>query len=141
MTVVFGGDGPARETLERRAEDVDTKVVFLGFLEREELPEFYSALDVFAFPSPVETQGLVALEAIACGTPVVAVDDGALSETVESGRTGYHYDRGDVEGFETAIERALENGEALSRSCLERRPEISLDRSMDRLESTYERLL
>ncbi|MFB6132430.1 MAG: glycosyltransferase [Halanaeroarchaeum sp.] len=141
VTVVFGGDGPARGTLERRAANMDTEVVFLGFLDREELPEFYSVLDVFAFPSPVETQGLVAMEAIACGTPVVAVDDGALSETVEAGRTGYHYDRGDVEKFGTAIERALENSDALSRYCLERRPEISLERSMDRLESTYQRLL
>lgn len=141
VTVVFGGDGPARESLERQADRLDTEVIFLGFLDREELPEFYSALDVFAFPSPVETQGLVALEAIACGTPVVAVNDGALSETIVSGRTGYHYEQGDVDGFGAAIERAVENAPSLSRSCLDRRPDISLERSLNRLESTYERLL
>ncbi len=69
VTVVFAGDGPARESLEATAEHSDADVRFLGFLDRVELPELYSALDVFAFPSPVETQGLVALEANAAGRP------------------------------------------------------------------------
>ncbi|MFB6070631.1 MAG: glycosyltransferase [Halanaeroarchaeum sp.] len=141
VTVVFGGDGPAREDLEDRADTLDVDARFLGFLDREELPEFYSAIDVFAFPSPVETQGLVALEANACGTPVVAVDAGALSDTVHDGRTGYHYEPGDVEGFARAIDRAFDELTDLSESCLERRTALGLDRSMDRLESIYARAL
>ncbi len=74
-------------------------VRFLGFLERDELAAFYSALDVFAFPSPVETQGLVALEANACGTPVVGANAGALSNTIVAGETGYHFESGDIEGI------------------------------------------
>ncbi|AKH97734.1 glycosyltransferase [Halanaeroarchaeum sulfurireducens] len=141
VTVVLAGDGPARESLEETAAALDVDAIFLGFLERENLPAFYSTLDVFAFPSPVETQGLVALEANACGTPVVAVDSGALSATVEDGITGYHFGPGDVAGFRNQIERALKNGDSLSQSCLDRRSEISLEMSMDRLEDTYERLL
>ncbi|MFT4923861.1 MAG: 1,2-diacylglycerol 3-alpha-glucosyltransferase, partial [Haloarculaceae archaeon] len=55
LTVVFGGDGPAREDLEAAAAAADIDARFLGFLPREDLPAFYSTLDVFAFPSPVET--------------------------------------------------------------------------------------
>jgi len=138
VTVVFGGDGPAREDLRSRAESMDLDVRFLGFLDREELPSFYSALDIFAFPSPVETQGLVALEANACGTPVVGVDKGALSDTIDDGQTGYHYPRGDIEAFTRAIARALDERERLRKVCLDRRDTLSVDHSIDRLVDIYE---
>ncbi|MFB6094162.1 MAG: glycosyltransferase [Halanaeroarchaeum sp.] len=141
VTVLFGGDGPARADLEERAAALDVDARFLGFLDREDLPAFYSLLDVFAFPSPVETQGLVALEAIACGTPVVAVDRGALRSTVDEGVTGYHFPHGDVESFAAAIERAIENGPALAAGCLDRRESIALKRSIDDLEAVYRRVV
>ena len=137
-TFVFGGDGPARGDLEARAADLDVDIRFLGFLDREELPEFYSALDVFAFPSPVETQGLVALEANACGTPVVGTDSGALSETIDDGETGYHFPTGDAEAFADAIRRALNERDALSEHCLARRDAMSVEHAVDRLETVYE---
>ena len=139
-TLVFGGDGPARADLERAASEADVDARFLGFLDREELPEFYAALDVFAFPSPVETQGLVAMEANACGTPVVGVDSGALSNTVVDGETGYRYPEGDIEAFRDAIERALAEYDALRETCLDRRDVVSVERSVDRLADVYGRL-
>ncbi|NHN40027.1 glycosyltransferase family 4 protein [Halorubellus sp. JP-L1] len=138
VTVVFGGDGPARERLEARARRADVDVRFLGFLDREELSAFYSALDVFAFPSPVETQGLVALEANACGTPVAGVDAGALADTIDDGTTGYHYDPGDIDGFGDAIERALAEHDRLAENCLDRRDSISIDTAVDELERHYD---
>ena len=137
VTVVFGGDGPAREYLEADARERDLDTRFLGFLDREELPAFYATLDAFLFPSPVETQGLVALEAFACGTPVVGVDSGALSDTVDDGVTGYHYAEGDIDGFAAAIERTLTERETLSDHCLERREDISVESSVDRLAELY----
>lgn len=141
VTVVFGGDGPARSEIEAHADTADVDVRFLGFLDREDLSPFYSALDVFAFPSPIETQGIVALEANACGTPVVGVDEGALSETIIDGETGYHFDSCDIDGFRMAILRALEERETLSVSCLARRADISVEHSVDRLEAVYEAIL
>ncbi|MFC6872171.1 glycosyltransferase [Halobellus marinus] len=140
-TVVVGGDGPARDDLEALAADLDLDARFLGFLPREELPAFYSALDAFVFPSPVETQGLVALEANACGTPVIAVDAGALSNTVESGVTGYHYDPGDVAACREAIDRVLDERAALSAACLDRREEMSVEHAVDELSALYERVV
>jgi glycosyltransferase involved in cell wall biosynthesis len=136
-TVVFGGDGPAREELADRARKSDADVRFLGMLDREELPNFYSALDAFAFPSPVETQGLVALEAMCCGTPVVGADAGALADTVEEGETGYHFEPGNPSALVSAVERTLAERERLSERCLERREEFGVDAALDRLEDVY----
>ncbi|CAI49700.1 probable glycosyltransferase, type 1 [Natronomonas pharaonis DSM 2160] len=135
--VVIAGAGPATPELRRRTaarEDVR----LLGFLERNELPAFYTALDAFAFPSPVETQGLVALEAIACGTPVVAADGGALPETVDSGETGCHFPVGDVRAFRTALRQTLARTDVLSDRCVARREQLAVERAIDRLGDVYE---
>ncbi|WP_435077076.1 glycosyltransferase [Halococcus sp. AFM35] len=140
-TFVLGGDGPARKTLQEEAAERDADVRFLGFLDREELGEFYSALDVFAFPSPVETQGLVALEAMACGTPVVGVNSGALTETIDDGKTGYHYEPGDIAGFRDALGRSLAERDGLSSTCRSRREAMSVEHSVDALAAVYDTVL
>jgi len=139
-TLVFGGDGPARPDLEARASRRGVDARFLGFLDRDELSAFYSALDVFGFPSPVETQGLVALEANACGTPVVAANAGALADTVEEGATGYHFEPGDTDAFRAAVERALAEKESLGEQCLRRRDAMSVEHAIERIAAVYDRL-
>ncbi len=136
-TVVLGGDGPARSELEARAAGTDADVRFLGMLDRETLPAFYSALDAFAFPSPVETQGLVALESICCGTPVVGADAAALADTVEEGETGYHFEPGRPSALVAAVERTLADQERLVENCLDRREAFGVDAALDRLEDVY----
>ena len=140
VTVVLGGDGPARPGLERQAADLGVDVRFLGFLDREELPAFYAALDIFAFPSPVETQGIVAMEANACGTPVVGANAGALSNTVVDGETGYHFESGDIDDFRTTIQRALYDREMLAETCLAHRDSIGVDAAVDQLAEVYAKL-
>ncbi|WP_256684601.1 glycosyltransferase [Halococcus qingdaonensis] len=139
-TFVLAGDGPANKTLQEEADESDADIRFLGFLDREELPALYSALDVFGFPSPVETEGLVALEAMACGTPVVGVDSGALTETIEDGETGYHYERGDIDAFRDALGRALAD-DGLSATCRSRRESMSVEHSVDSLADVYDTVL
>jgi len=140
VTLVFGGDGPARGDLEERADDRGVDARFLGFLDREELPAFYTALDLFAFPSPVETQGIVAMEAAACGTPVVGADSGALADTIAEDIAGYRHESGDVEEFRARIRQGLRDRERLSQACLARRAEISVEHTLDRLEEHYDAL-
>jgi glycosyltransferase involved in cell wall biosynthesis len=140
VTLVFGGDGPARSDLEAQAADAGVDAHFLGFLDREELPAFYSVLDVFAFPSPVETQGLAALEANACGTPVAGVNSAALAETIDHGETGYKAPADDIPAFRDVIRRTYSERERLRETCLDRRESMSVERSVDELATLYESL-
>ncbi|WP_147805042.1 glycosyltransferase family 4 protein [Alkalicoccus halolimnae] len=83
------GDGPHRSVLENKFSGTDT--VFTGFLHGEELAGAYASADAFVFPSTTETLGLVLLEAMASGTPVIAADSGPTREQVEHEKTGLLY--------------------------------------------------
>jgi 1,2-diacylglycerol 3-alpha-glucosyltransferase len=137
VTLVMGGDGPARADIEARAAEQGVDARFLGFLDREDLPAFYTVLDVFAFPSPVETQGLVALEANACGTPVAGVDAGALADTIEDGENGYRASTCEAGAFADTIARTLDEADSLSERCLDGREAISVEYAVDELQQLY----
>ena len=83
----------------------------LGFLPRARLAELYADADLFVFPSPSETCGLVALEAMASGLPVVGADAGGIRENIIPGITGALVQPGDVEGFAFAIQSLLLDSE------------------------------
>ncbi len=68
---------------------VETRTTFTGTVQQTELPAYYSAADVFVLPSYYESFGLVALEAMACGTPVIASRVGGPGSFITSGETGY----------------------------------------------------
>ncbi|MFF0435701.1 glycosyltransferase [Streptomyces sp. NPDC004327] len=81
--LVVAGDGPLRPALERRARQQRLPVRFLGHVgDREQLADLQAAADVCLAPGPAETFGLAALEALACGTPVVCSASSALPEVV-----------------------------------------------------------
>ncbi|WP_019884750.1 glycosyltransferase [Streptomyces purpureus] len=81
--LVVAGDGPLRATLERRARAERLPVRFLGHVgDRESLADLQAAADLCLAPGPAETFGLSALEALACGTPVVVSGSSALPEVV-----------------------------------------------------------
>jgi alpha-1,6-mannosyltransferase len=79
--LVVAGDGPLRRRLQRRAVREELPVTFAGFLpDRTDLAALLASADVALAPGPVETFGLAALEALACGTPVVVSAESALPE-------------------------------------------------------------
>ena len=93
LVVIGGGEHSQREIeqLQKLACNLNMQdsVTFLGLIKHEQLPYFYSAADVCVVPSYYESCGLVALESLACGTPVVATDVGNLKSVIRQGETGY----------------------------------------------------
>ncbi|MCK4722713.1 MAG: glycosyltransferase, partial [Dehalococcoidia bacterium] len=85
----------------------DGKVTFCGAMEHGEMPLFYSAADICVVPSYHESFGLVAVEALACGTPVVASCVGGLATIVKDGETGYLIDELSPEAFAQRLELLL----------------------------------
>lgn len=87
---VIAGTGPALDHYKRLAAHyrLDGKVVFTGFVNGKDLPEYYAASDMLCMPSTFETQGIVTLEAMACNKPVVGADYMALKDLVVDGFNG-----------------------------------------------------
>ena len=110
--VIIGGDGrqtPASIALRRfvRRASIESIVRFQGRVEHELLPLYYSAADVLVVPSYYESFGLVALESLACGTPVIAARVGAMDSLVQHGRTGLLIDTPSPRSFASAVERIV----------------------------------
>jgi len=78
---------------------MDRMVVFLGKRGQDTLPYYYSAAEVLVMPSHYESFGMVALEAMACGTPVIASQVGGLAFLVQDGITGFHVPNGDADAL------------------------------------------
>jgi len=92
--LVIGGDDKTQSEIERLRSlskylHIDDSVTFLGLVSQEELPPFYNAANVCVVPSYYESFGLVALESLACGTPVVATRVGGIESVIRQGETGY----------------------------------------------------
>lgn len=82
-------------------------VTFLGSRSQEILPLYYAAADVVVMPSHYESFGMVALEAMACGTPVIASRVGGLQFTVRDGITGFHFPARDVDALADRLTQIL----------------------------------
>lgn len=103
------GDGPARPGLQRLASTlgIADRVKFRGFIERSALAKVYRDYDAFVTASTIETQGIVLLEAMAAGVPVVGVDALAIPEIVQNGRAGIIVPPGDDAAIAEALVRVL----------------------------------
>jgi D-inositol-3-phosphate glycosyltransferase len=92
--VIIGGDEHSQIEVDRLrglagALGIAGSVTFQGIVKHHRLPDFYSAADVCLVPSHYESFSLVALESLACGTPVVAADVGDLKNIIRQGETGF----------------------------------------------------
>ncbi len=147
-----GSDGPelgpelARVRDLAAARGVANGVIFRGPQPHDALPAHYAAADVVVVPSRYESFGLVAVEAMACGTPVVASRAGGLAYTVEDGQNGFLVPYGDTEGLAAALARVLRDEPPglrarLSAGAIETAREFGWDGVTDRILALYEGLI
>ncbi|PPD58702.1 glycosyltransferase [Dehalogenimonas etheniformans] len=112
--VVIGGDEYSRAALERLKTLADIlrisdRVEFIGAVPQRELPWYYASADVVAVPSYSETFGMVALEAVSSGTPVVSTDVGAASLIIKEGFSGSVVSGNEPSALAPALTKWLEN--------------------------------
>ena len=108
---VVAGEGPQARAVDAEAGWIRR----VGFLDRQQLADLYASADVCVLPSRTETCGLVALEAMASGVPVVAAGAGGFQDSIESGHNGVLVAPGDARGFAAAIARLALDPEERSR--------------------------
>ena len=103
------GKGPEGEALKKQAQQngVYSKIVFAGFVPDEELKDHYQQSDIFALPSLYEGFGIVYIDALACGLPVVTTFCGGPEEVIDE-TNGYLVPVGDADRFAYAISKALD---------------------------------
>jgi D-inositol-3-phosphate glycosyltransferase len=99
----------------RRELGVKDLVTFLGKQDQASLPYYYSAADIVVVPSHYESFGMVALESMACGTPVVASQVGGLAFLIQDGETGFHVPDQDPVAFSDQLFAILDNDELYAR--------------------------
>jgi glycosyltransferase involved in cell wall biosynthesis len=136
------GDGPHRQQLERCFEGTPT--TFVGYLAGEELASAYACGDAFLFPSSTETLGLVLLEAMAAGCPVVGADRGGIPDIVSDGENGCLYDPDQPHSLTAAVQRLL--GESQTRASLRQAARQEAERwgwagATDQLRAYYRKVL
>ena len=139
------GEGPGRKKAEQAAArlGLDDKVHFIPFVDR--IQDWLSQADLLIHPSEMESFGLVSLEAMSCGVPVVAYRAGGLPEVVSDGVNGYLLEVGDVAGAvekATSLLRERDRWESFSREGQETaRSRFSLGRVVPRYEKYFREVL
>lgn len=137
------GDGPDRNRTEKRCREMGIcdHVRFLG--KQEQVEEILSVADLFIIPSGSETFGLAALEAMACGVPVISSNIGGLPEVNIQGETGYLCELGDVEAmgrYATDILKDEELHKKMSKNARARAEKFELSNIVDIYEDYYRKI-
>ena len=143
-TLVLAGDGPERDLAEQEVDRLKLRgdVRFLGKVDQ--VAELLRGGDLFLLPSASESFGLSALEAMACGVPVVATRQGGLPEVVVDGETGYLAAVGAVDEMTERALAVLQDGathERMRRAAAARALEFSTERVVPRYEALYQDVL
>jgi glycosyltransferase involved in cell wall biosynthesis len=141
--LLVAGEGSEREALGRLARElgVNARVSFLGHLPHQEMPALYNLADALLLPSRGEGSPLAVLEALACGTPVVATPVGAIPKIVQDGGNGFLLGDPTPPGVAAVIQRCLgrkwDRGE-LAKSVQDWRSESVAARIVDVLTAVWE---
>lgn len=142
MRLIIAGSGPREEALRRQAP---TGVTFLGNLDRETmLPQLYASADAFLFTSVTETLGLVILEAMASGLPVIATPAGGVADHLTDGVNGLAYGPLDIDAMAQAMVTLADQPQQVQMLGAGARVTAvrqSWERELDRLHESYREVI
>jgi glycosyltransferase involved in cell wall biosynthesis len=145
IRLVLIGDGPEKQNLEALAAElgIAERVTFTGRLPFEDIPTYLKAADLFSFTSVTETQGLVTIEAMAAGLPVVAVDGSGTHDIVDNGKEGFLVEN-DPNALASAISELLCNPQQMkqfSANALKKARTFDLNRLGKKMVKVYEQAI
>ena len=142
VVFLIAGKGPYLDQLKKEARDagVSSSFRFAGFVPDALLADYYNAADCFAFPSSFETQGLTALEAMACGKPACVLDNTPMSELIVEGKNGYVFSDDEEECAEK-LEGCLENSKRMAKAARATAEKYSIPKCTEKLLKCYRALL
>ena len=146
LCVYIAGSGPEENKLKELVKElnIEENVNFLGYISENEKYSYYKSADVCVFPSRYEPFGIVLLEAMACGKPVVASNVGGIPFVVEEGKTGLLFESGNVEDLADKIMTILKNEELrekMGEAGRERAKEFTWDKIAERTVEVYKEIL
>ncbi len=142
--VIAGSRGQSYSLYKKRAEElkIQDRVIFPGFISQEHMPYLYNAASLFVYPSFYEGFGLPPLEAMACGTPVIASNTTSMPEVLKD--SVFYADPCDTDKLCEAIGAVLEN-ENLKNSLIQkgfkRSKELNWERTIESTLAAYEKIL
>jgi len=145
ISFLVGGDGPLRPKVEQRLNQTkpDSRASFAGWIAHDDMPEYLNKLKLFILPSYTEGISNIMLEAMACGTPVLATPVGAIPDIIEDEQTGFIMKDNSPGCLAANIVRALnhpnleqiaENGRALVEK------EFTYDKTVEQYRNILDRL-
>lgn len=139
--LIIVGRGPAKPKLEKLAKKLglQNKVIFRGFVPEKLKPLYYSAADALVIASEFETQGLVVIEAMACATPVIGANSGAVPEIIQDGKNGYLFEPRNVEELTEKI-GMFEPSKRMEKNAIKTSKNYSIEKCATKLEKFYRSL-
>ena len=146
IRVFIGGAGPQEEELKKLVKElnVEENVEFLGFVSGDEKYSYYKSADLCVFPSRYETFGIVCLEAMACGKPVVASNVGGIPFLVEEGKIGLLFESGNVNELAERVITLLKDKELrekMGEAGRERAKEFAWDKIAEQTVEVYKEII
>ena len=142
--LVIAGDGEEREQLKKLANHLglESRISFLGNKNQEELADFYQKARVTVMSSRDETFGLVPVESMMCGTPVIAHNSGGPKETILDGETGFFYNNETelVQSIKKVFEMDKDQYFRMQQKCLKESTKYDISNSILQLESIFRSL-